>query len=128
MAVDNLYERGGVFWCRFYVPASEQRRLGRKEFAWSLKTRDPKEAKRRLAEAQVRFNAMVIPPDHIREKLTERFGIPQDWTPAQVASALDKLTQAASHADERYAEQVKGTFSNWEEAGYRSDSKCRLSE
>jgi hypothetical protein len=56
MAVEHLYQRGKVYWCRFYVPASEQARLGKKEVAWSLKTCDPKEAKRRLAVAQVEFD------------------------------------------------------------------------
>lgn len=55
MAAKNLYQRGGVYWCRFYIPASEQARLSKKEIAKSLKTRDPKEAKRRRAEAQVEF-------------------------------------------------------------------------
>ncbi|MBF0169325.1 MAG: tyrosine-type recombinase/integrase [Alphaproteobacteria bacterium] len=121
MAVDNLYQRGGVYWCRFYVPASEQKRLGKKEVAWSLKTRDPKEAKRRLAEAQVRFNGLAIPPDPIRQKLTERFGIPEGWTSTQVAAALDKLTAAAIHADERYADKVKGLFHLWEDGGISID-------
>ncbi len=121
MAVDNLYERGGVFWCRFYVPASEQKRLGKKEMAWSLKTGDPKEAKRRLAEAQVRFYELITPPDPIREKLTEHFGIPKDWPSSKVAAALDKLTTAASHADERYAEKMKETFWLWEQSGISVD-------
>lgn len=33
---ENLYRRGQVYWCRFYVPLDQQERLGRKEIAWSL--------------------------------------------------------------------------------------------
>lgn len=55
----RLYRRGGVFWAKFYVPTEQGDVLVRH----SLKTRDEKEAKRKLVEIAHKGNeGRMLPP------------------------------------------------------------------
>lgn len=96
---ENLYRRGQVFWCRFYVPLDQQQRLGRKEIAWSLETRDPKVARSRLAEKRLEFEGLIQPPDPHRLDLEARFGIPVGLSAAEALRRLTQLSQVAQQVD-----------------------------
>lgn len=99
---DNLLNRKGIWYARFYIPLNEQDRLGKREYVWSLKTGDLREARRRLPAMQARFESLISPPDPLRADLERRYGIPASLPAAEVVARLSSLLAAAHAADDRH--------------------------
>ncbi len=88
MAYIEPHPKSGVFQFRRRIPADLQPVLGRKTHYESLRTKDPRVANQRGAEADARFEAMV---EEARQKLAASNG-------QERAGTSRSETDGASHA------------------------------
>jgi len=95
----GLFKRGATWYARFFVPAVQQQRLGKEDIAWSTKTGDLREARKRLPALQAKFEALISEPDPYRLALEEKYGIPATLPAAEALARLAAVTQAAQAAD-----------------------------
>ncbi|MBN9525058.1 MAG: site-specific integrase [Alphaproteobacteria bacterium] len=73
--------------------------MGKEDVAWSLKTGDLREARKRLPAMQVRFEAVVSPPDPRREDLERRYGVPATLPAPEMLQRLQAVIAAGQAAD-----------------------------
>lgn len=95
----GIFRRGTTYDARFFAPADQQQRLGREDVAWSLKTGDLREARKRLPAMQARFEALISEPDPRRVALEQKYGIAATLPAAEALARLQAVIAAGQAAD-----------------------------